>query len=212
MSTESRPNVFSQREKPVAATGALPPLRTPLALALEDDDLYEGLQKFVRRRVAHPEDAEDVLGVAMERAMRRERYGEPWDPNGPLTAGLHMMKIIKGALANRQQSKQRHPLDAVEDIDVFASEDTSPAEVVAERLVTDECRRHANDLHRSLVATGEDPVVVAILESIADGVVEHSEIAARIGCTYDEVRLGFRRLARHAQTTVNVFRQQSRFQ
>lgn len=162
------------------------PLRTPLVLALQDDKFREGLLKWTLQRTGgHHEDAEDVLGVAMERAIRRERHGEPWDPAGKTTAGLHMIQLLKSALANRAQNKDRQRIGPVQDIDVFPSRDVALAETIVERRESSERRRLASEIHRDLVASGKDPVVVDILESAAAGVVEIPEIVARTGHSRD---------------------------
>jgi hypothetical protein len=188
------------------------PLRTPLALMLGDRKFRAGLIDWIHRRIGHMEDSEDVLGLASERALRRERDGVPWNPDGKTTAGLHMIKFIKGALADRQKTMWRRRGSMVEDIDQFASEDTSPGDRAARRLEAGLRRRLANELHQDLVATGKDPVAAEILEAWAAGVIDHSEIATRSRRPLAEIRAGLKRLERYAQATIETFRQQARFQ
>ncbi len=210
MSTDATPELFRRQVAMPMQTEA--PLRTPLVLALRDDAFREALLKWTRRRTGHDEDAEDVLGVAMERAIRRERRGAAWDPNGGTTAGLYMIRLITGALKDRHKRNKRRPVQPIEDIEDVASEDTSPGQRVANRLEADERRRLANALHSDLVASGQDPVAVEILESISCGVTTHSAIAARTGRTLNEVIAGMKRLTRLGQATIHAFRQQARFQ
>ncbi len=132
------------------------PQRTPLEVMLCDNTFRQGLIAWARCRVGHHEDAEDLVSLAMERAMRRERRGPAWDPKSHATAGLHMVKFLKGALANFRKQKEKCAVPT-EDMEPFASEDTSPGERVARRLEANERRRLANELHAELVATGEDP-------------------------------------------------------
>jgi hypothetical protein len=189
------------------------PLRTPLELALEDDEFRDGLFQWTLQRTGgHHHDAQDVLSVAFERAIRRERHGEPWDPAGKITAGLHMIQVLQGALANRAQNKDRQRVGPVQDIDVYPSRDVPLADTVVERREANDRRRLANEIHRKLVASGKDPVAVAILELGAVGIVEVPEIVARTGRSRDQVRAGMTRLTGYARATIDTFRQQARFQ
>jgi hypothetical protein len=189
------------------------PQRSPLELALEDNGFRDGLFQWTLQRTGgHHHDAQDVLSIAFERAIRRERHGEPWDPAGKITAGLHMIRILQGALANRAQNKDRQRVGPVQDIDVYPSRDVPLADTVVERFEASERRRLASELHRKLVASGKDPVAVDILESAFAGVVELPEVVARTGRSRNEVRAGMKRLAGYAQATINTFRQQARFQ
>jgi hypothetical protein len=188
------------------------PLRTPLVAVLRDDKFRNGLLKWTLRRVGHQEDAEDVLGAAMEAAVRHERRGIPWDPNGKVTAGLHMIRHVQHAISDRKKYRSRNRADLVEDIERAPSEDTSPGDRVRNRLEANERRRLANELHRELVATGKDPVVVEILESISRGAASHGDIARQTRRPLGEVIAGIKRLTRYAKSSIDTFRQQARFQ
>ncbi len=167
--------------------------------------------RWARNRVGQHADAEDVLSVAIGRAMRRERVGPAWDPNGDTTAGLHMVKFLKGALSNFRKQKEKRP-HLIEDMDPFASEDTSPGERVARRLEANERRRLANELHAELVVTGEDPISVRVLEAISRGGTDSLvDIAARAGLTTAEVDASMKRLSRRGKATLSAVRQQARF-
>jgi len=191
--------------------GSVLPLRTALEEVLCDNAFRQGLLNWARSRVGDHADAEDVLSVAMERAVRRERRGPAWDPKGDTTAGLHMVKFLKGALSNFRKQKDKCPVPT-ENVDP-ASEDTSPGERVARRLEANERRRLANELHAELVATGEDPVSVRVLEAIARGGTDSLvDIAARAGLTVEEVDASMRRMRRRSQATVSAIRQEARFQ
>lgn len=202
----------SESREMASPTHEQAPLRTPLVVMLKDDKFRTYLQKWTRRRTGHDEDAEDVLSVAVVRAIRRERSGEGWNPDGKITAAAHMLGFIKGALANRRQARNRQAIDPVEDIEAFAHGGISPADAVADRLETSLRCKLASEVHRELVQTGRDPIAVDILESVAAGVVEYTDVARRIHRTPDEVRAGLKRLARYAQGALDAFRKQARFQ
>jgi len=210
MSNEASPQVLRlQVAMPVQMER---PLDTPLARQLVVAAFYNGLLKWTLKRVKHPEDAEDVLGVAIVRAIRRERHGVPWDPAGSMTAGLYMVRLLGDVLKNRKKYLNRNRADATEDMTEFASEDTSPGERAVRRIECDERRRLAERLHAELAESGEDPVVVAVLESILAGVTKNPDIEARTGLSTPEVLAAMARLRRYAQGTVEAFRQQARFQ
>jgi len=188
------------------------PQRTALEVVLCDNTFRQGLLAWARCRVGHPEDAEDVLSLAMERAMRRERRGPAWDPNGDTTAGLHMVKFLKGALSNLRKQREKDLGAPTEDMEPFASEDTSPGDRVARRLEANERRRLVNEMHAELVATGEDPVSVKVLVAISVGGTDSLvDIAARAGLTVEEVDASMRRMRRRGQATVSAIRQEARF-
>jgi DNA-directed RNA polymerase specialized sigma24 family protein len=193
-----------------AATTQRPP--SPLELALRDPKFYKGLLDWTFARIGHMEDAEDVLGLAVVRALRREASGDGWVPDGKTTAGLHMIRFLKGALSDRKKTAWHRRGSPVEDIDVFASEDTSPGERATRKIQGEEIRKRGNELHRELSATGRDPLAVGILEAWAVGVTEHAEIAERVGGTIADVRAGLKRLARYAQASIDSHRQRARFQ
>ena len=65
-----------------------PPPLTPLTLALRDAAFYQGLLDWTFARIGHMEDAEDVLGLAILRALRREAAGDGWVPDGKTTPGF----------------------------------------------------------------------------------------------------------------------------
>jgi DNA-directed RNA polymerase specialized sigma24 family protein len=195
------------------ARPATPPTApTPLLQLLGDADFMEPFLGWALKRIENPQDAEDLVGEARLRALEREDAGDGWDPAGSVSAGLYFLKIIKCLYANKRQHDAYDYEEALEDPDIVASEHVSPAEEVGERLEANERRRLANELHRALVESGKDPVVVAILEAAADGITGHIEIAARSGHPIEAVRLGFRRLATYAQASIDAFRQQARFQ
>ena len=123
-----------------------------------------------------------------------------------------MIRFLKGAMADRKKTAWHRRGAPVEDIDVFASEDTSPGERAARRSEGEEISKLANELHRELSATGKDPLAVGILEAWAAGVTEQAEIAARVGCPLADVKSGLKRLARYAQASLDSHRQRARFQ
>ncbi len=189
------------------------PLRTPLALKLCEDKFRDGLLRWVRKRVDHHEDAEDVVSLAMVRALRRERRGPAWDPDSNTTAGLHMVKFLKSALAGHNQRKETCPDVPTEDMAAFASEDTSPGERVARRIEANERRQLANELHRELVASGDDPIGVRVLEAISEGGTDDLVfIASRADLTVAEVEASMKRLSRRGRAALSAVRQQARFQ
>ncbi len=188
------------------------PLPTPLELALRDPSFYKGLLDWTFARIGHVEDAEDVLGLAIVRALRREASGDGWVPDGKTTAGLHMNRFLKGAMSDRKKTVWHRRGSPVEDIDVFASEDTSPGERAARKIQREEITKLGNDLHRQLSATGKDPLAVGILEAWAVGITEQAEVAARVGSTLADVKAGVKRLARYAQASMDSHCQRARFQ
>jgi hypothetical protein len=124
-----------------------------------------------------------------------------------------MVKFLKGALANLNERKDTCPDVPTEDMGPFASEDTSPGDRVARRLEANERRRLANELHGDLLASGEDPIGVRVLEAISQGGTDCLVyIAARAGLTVAEVEACMKRLARRGQAKLSVVRQQARFQ
>jgi DNA-directed RNA polymerase specialized sigma24 family protein len=195
-----------------ASPAMTPAAPTPLMLLLADPAFVEPYLGWTLKRIESPEDAEDLVGAARLRAIEREASGDGWDPGGGVSAGLYFLKIIKCLYANRRQLAANDHEELLEDPDVVASETVSPADEVAERLEANQRRRLANELHRSLVDSGKDPVAVAILEAVADGVTGHIEIAARTGYAIEAVRLGFKRLSVYGQASIDAFRQQARFQ
>jgi RNA polymerase sigma factor (sigma-70 family) len=190
----------------------LPPTPTPMVERLSDPAFIEPFVLWTARRVPNVEDAEDIVGNARLRALRREARGEHWDPQGDVTAVVYFMKVLKQQLIDWRRLARRRPEVSLEEPDLVASQEASPEEQVAEQLEGDQRRRLANDLHRDLAESGKDPIALGILESYAAGVTGHAEIAARVGCTVDAVRAGIKRLARHARAAVDSSRQPARFQ
>jgi len=194
------------------ATAPAAPTPTPLTRLLADPGFIETFLGWTLKRIESPQDAEDLVGAARLRALEREASGDVWDPDGGVSAGVYFIKIIKCLYANKRQFDAYDHEELLEDPDAVASESVSPADEVAERLEADRRRQLANELHRTLVDSGKDPVAVAILEAVAQGVTGHIEIAASTGYAIEAVRLGFKRLAVYGQASIDAFRQQARFQ
>jgi hypothetical protein len=120
--------------------------------------------------------------------------------------------VLKGALSSLRKQREKDLGAPTEDMEPFASEDTSPGDRVARRLEANERRRLANEMHAELVATGEDPVSVKVLVAISVGGTDSLvDIAARAGLTVEEVDASMRRMRRRGQATVSAIRQEVRF-
>ncbi len=188
------------------------PWPTPLVRKLADPRFIGPFLNWTGRLFVNFADAEDVIGTARRRAIAREARGDLWHPAGGIPAGRYFLKVIRGVLSERRKSFARRREELFAHFENFPSHDVPPDVEVADRLDANQRRRMANWLYASLVSSGKDPTSAQILEAWSLGITVHDDVAAHAGCSVEEIRLGLKRLGRHAQATARVFREQVRFQ
>jgi DNA-directed RNA polymerase specialized sigma24 family protein len=179
--------------------------RTPLERALQSDpDLSETLFEWARARTRHKEDAEDVVGTTLRRALQRERTAQRWDPGGEVTALAYLAAIQSGVLSDRRRLARRRPSTPVEDPDAAQSTTLDPEQVLLERGQEEERRRITAELCEKLAAETNGKIPLAMMDAAEQGIQGHARLAEHIGCTIEQIRAAQRRITYHARRLLKM--------
>jgi DNA-directed RNA polymerase specialized sigma24 family protein len=124
----------------------------------------------------------------------------PWDPDGAISFVRHVGNLMIGMAYNdrRRFFARRVALDGEITIDGQVAGDAPPAdeEVDAARLFA-----QAQTFHAALWAAVEkgDRLAAGVYQLLREGVEGNAAIAARLGCSADEVALAIKRLIYHGR-------------
>ena len=171
------------------------PPKTPFEEELEKNPgLLDALLVRALRRTGNGADAEDVRGITLYRALKKEREGRGWPREVPLM--VHLLVIMDGVLTERRRRWRRRPTAPIEDAP--EQHDQAPGADHAYITMEEKCRASA-DLRQRLAEQSQGATPIAILDGWGEGIEGHSELADRIKCTVPEIRAALKRLQRCAE-------------
>jgi DNA-directed RNA polymerase specialized sigma24 family protein len=170
------------------------PPKTPFDLAIEAeyDDIMKFLKYACRKRNVRGDDVDDAIGETFRVAYEREIDGPPWDPK-VLAITLHLGVILQNHLRVRRRRVALHPTTPLEKEHDVTSESATIEEAV-EDLEEEESR--ANDVRKVLAAETTAGLTLRILDALRRGIDGHQNIADDLKVPVQDVRNGFRRIAR----------------
>ncbi len=168
--------------------------KTPFDLAIEAE--YDGIMNFLMfacgKRNVRGEYARDAIGETFRVAYEREIHGVPWDPKVEVIR-LHLGGILQNQLRVRRRQAALHPTTPLEKEHDTTSESPTIEEAV-EELEDEESR--SNEVRKVLAAETTAGLTLRILDALRKGIDGHQNIANELKVPLEDVRNGFRRIAR----------------
>lgn len=172
--------------------------RERLAAELRKDDTSKRLTCLALWLTHEPAAAKDLCQSALLAAY--DPNASPWDPDGQTTLLRHVGNLMVGMAYNdrRRFFARRVTLDGEITIDGQVAGDAPPADeqLDAVRLVE---RARAVQAATLAALEKDDRCAAGVYRAILDGVQGHVAIAARTGCTPEEVPHAYKRITYHGR-------------
>jgi DNA-directed RNA polymerase specialized sigma24 family protein len=188
-----------------------PPLFTPLVQALiADRKIEKRLARTATRRIGSAADGEDAARHVIEIVLKREREKYCWNPKGPWSFQKYMFRTLRGVLSTDGRAAENDPDIPTEDLEPLAGS-THPDDVKAEQAERLELEALADETERLVAEDSQGAIPLAMLKAATEQDYEdHTELAARVGCSLEDIRKGQRRITKYAAKLVEAFRVKKR--
>jgi len=187
------------------------PKPTPLVLALAADPRIQ--RRVVRRaiiRIGSVPEGEEAAQEAFRVVLEREQDRYCWNPAGPWSAQKYMYRALAGVMSTRRRAAEGDPETPTEDMELH-EEGLNPDDASADAEERMAREALADETERLLAADKNGTIPIAMIKaSVEHDYEDHTELAAHIGCSLEEVREGQRLITKYASKLVAAFRAKQR--